>query len=166
MDYAVRAFVFSVLIMTVAFACDDESNETGVEQEYLQEKKKIAVGLSESIMHGDWDLVDDILSENFVYVGDGADPIGKQEYIGFMRGVLSTAMTDMDMTFVRVVAEGDLVAVEYTNEMTHSGEFLGIPATGKRVLATGHFIREVKNGKVSGEWQTTNAVGLMAQLQE
>jgi len=57
-----------------------------------------------------------------------------------------------------------MVAIEYTNEMTNSGSFLGAPATGKRVLATGHFIREVKNDKITAEWQTTNALGLMKQL--
>jgi predicted ester cyclase len=68
------------------------------------------------------------------------------------------------MQFLRVVAEGNLVAVDYTNEMTHSGSFFGIAATGKRVHATGQFIREIKEGRVSAEWQTTNAMGLMQQL--
>ncbi len=81
-----------------------------------------------------------------------------------MRTVLCAAMTDMDMDFMRVVAEGDLVAIDYTNKMTNSGDFMGAPATGKRVTATGQFIREVKNGKVTAEWQTTNALGLMQQL--
>lgn len=73
-------------------------------------------------------------------------------------------MTDMEMDFMRVIAEGDLVSVDYTNLMTHSSEFYGIPATGKRVLASGQFIREVVDGKVVAEWQTTNAMGAMAQL--
>ncbi len=130
----------------------------------LEQNKKIALGVSQAIMNGDWEKVDELLDDNFIYVGDGADPINKQQYIGFMRGVLCTAMTDMDMKFLRVIAEDDLVAVEYTNEMTHTGEFFGVPATAKRVIGTGHFIREVKNGKVTAEWQTTNALGLMRQL--
>ena len=130
----------------------------------LEENKTIALGVSKAIMTGEWEKVDQLLDENFTYVGDGADPINKAQYIGFMRNVLCAAMTKMDMDFVRVVAEGDLVAIEYTNAMTHSGDFYGIPATNKRVVGTGHFIREVKNGKVTAEWQTTNAMGLMRQL--
>ena len=38
------------------------------------------------------------------------------------------------------------------------------PATGKRVIGTGQFMRQVKNGKVVAEWQTTNSMGLMAQM--
>jgi len=41
--------------------------------------------------------------------------------------------------------------------MTHSGDSYGVPATGQ-------FMREVKDGKVTAEWQTTNALGLMQQL--
>jgi predicted ester cyclase len=73
-------------------------------------------------------------------------------------------MTEMDMKFMRVIEEGNQVAVDYTNEMTNSGAFMGIPTTGKRVIGTGQFMREIKNGKVVAEWQTTNMYGLMVQL--
>ena len=126
--------------------------------------KDVALDLSRAIMNGEWDKVDELLADDFQYTGDGNPPIDKQQYIGFMRGVLCMGMTDMDMTFLRVIAEGDLVAVDYTNAMTHSGAFYGVPATGKRVLGTGQLMREVKDGKVTAEWQTTNALGLMQQL--
>lgn len=130
----------------------------------MTNNKETALDLSKAIMRGDWARVDALLDDAFVYVGDGRPALDKRGYVSFMRNVLCVAMGDMDMRFTRVVAEGDLVAVEYTNAMTHQGPFAGIPATGRRVVGTGHFIREVKHGKVTGEWQTTNAMGLMAQL--
>ncbi len=130
----------------------------------LEQNVAIATGLSKAIMARDWERVDSLIAEDFAYVADGRPAIGKGEYIGFMKNVLSTAMTDMKMSFLRTVAQNDLVAIDYTNEMTHSGEFFGIPATGKRVLATGQFMRQIKEGKIVSEWQTTNAAGLMAQL--
>jgi predicted ester cyclase len=126
--------------------------------------KEITLGLSKAIMTGEWDKVDTLLDENFQYIGDGQAPIGKQAYIYFMKEMLCTAMTNMDMKFPRVIAEGDLVSVDYTNEMTNSGPFFGIPATNKRVMGTGQFIRQIKDGKVVAEWQTTNMYGLMVQL--
>ncbi len=128
------------------------------------DNKTIALAVSQAIMKGDWATVDALLSDDFTYEGDGAPPIGKAAYMGFMRGVLCAAMTDMDMQFLRVIAEDDLVAVDYTNMMTHSGDFFGVPATGKRVTASGQFMRRVNNGLVTAEWQTTNAMGLMKQL--
>ncbi|MEI8046709.1 MAG: ester cyclase [Bacteroidota bacterium] len=126
--------------------------------------KEITLGLSKAIMNGQWDKVDALLDENFQYIGDGQAPIGKQAYIYFMKEMLCTAMTNMDMKFPRVIAEGDMVSVDYINEMTNSGPFFGIPATNKRVMGTGQFIRQIKDGKVVAEWQTTNMYGLMVQL--
>jgi len=130
----------------------------------LEKNKEIALGLSKAIMNGEWEKVDAVIADDFFYEADGKPAIGKQQYIGFMKNVLSKAMSDMDMKFLHVVAEGDLVSVNYTNEMTNSGDFFGIPATGKRIKATGQFIRQIKGGKVIAEWQTTNSLGLMQSL--
>ncbi len=134
--------------------------------EQLKVNKEVTLSLSKAIMSGNWETVDNLISDEFKYEADGRPAIGKQEYIGFMKNVLSNAFTDMDMNFLRVIAEDDLVSVDYTNKMTHTGDFMGIPATQKRIIASGQFIREVKNGKVTAEWQTTNMAGLMQQLTE
>jgi predicted ester cyclase len=126
--------------------------------------KEVALNLSRAIMTGQWDQVDALLADNFAYIGDDKPALNKVQYIGFMKNMVCAAMTQMDMKFLHVIAQGELVAVDYSNDMTHSGSFMGVPATGKRVHATGQFIREVKNGQVSAEWQTTNALGLIQQL--
>ncbi len=126
--------------------------------------KEIALDLSRSIMNGQWDKVDALLDDNFVYIGDGQPGINKQQYIYFMKEILSKGFTKMDMEFHRVLQDGDMVAVDYTNMMTNSGEYFGIPATGKRIASTGQFMRQIKNGKVVAEWQTTNSYGMMIQL--
>ena len=130
----------------------------------LDTNKEIALNLSRAIMNGEWDKADALLGDDFQYIGDGKPAINKQQYLYFMKELLCTAMTKMDMKFLRVIAQDDMVAVDYTNEMTNSGVFFGIPATNKRVMGTGQFMRQVVNGKVVAEWQTTNNLGLMQQL--
>lgn len=130
----------------------------------LDINKEIALNLSRAIMNAEWDKVDNLLAEDFQYIGDGKSAINKQQYIYFMKEMLCTAMTEMDMKFLRVIVQDDMVAVDYTNEMTNSGPFFGIPATNRRVLGTGQFMRKIVNGKVVAEWQTTNNFGLMQQL--
>lgn len=130
----------------------------------LEETKKTAIALSLAIASGDWSAVDALLAPDFAYVGDGRS-LSRAEYLAFMRGALCASMTDMDMKFPRVVAEGEFVALEYQNAMTHSGPFAGVAPTHKRVTASGHLIRQVRDGMVVAEWQTTNAIALMAQLQ-
>ncbi len=152
------ALVFSIV------GCQSTGKISADNSENIAQNKEIALNLSRAIMKGDWKQVDGLIADDFFYIADGRPKIGKQQYIGFMQNVLSTAMTDMDMKFLRVVGEGNMVSVDYTNHMTNSGAFFGMPATGKRVIATGQFIREVKNGKITAEWQTTNGLGLMQQL--
>ena len=133
-------------------------------EKQLKNNKEVALNLSKAIMKGDWVEVDKLIDDDFTYEADGRPAIGKQAYIGFMKNVLSKAFTDMDMKFLHVVAEGNLVSVNYTNKMTHIGEWFGVPATNKSIISTGQFIREVKGGKVTAEWQTTNGAGMMQQL--
>jgi len=139
-------------------------SQKSMNSEQLKANKEVALNLSKAIMSGDWEKVESLISDDFKYEADGRPAIGKQEYIGFMKNILSNAFADMDMDFLHVIAEGDLVSVDYTNKMTHIGEFFGIPASQKRIIASGQFIREVKNGKITAEWQTTNMTGLMQQL--
>ena len=75
----------------------------------MKQNKEIALDVSRAIMNGEWDQVEALLSDDFQYFGDGNPAINKQQYIGFMRGVLCTGMTDMDMQFLRVVEEGSMV---------------------------------------------------------
>ncbi len=158
-----KRVILSLLLVAATFTI---YSQTTVKTSKMENptNKEIALGLSKAIMTGQWDKVDALLDENFQYTGDGQAPIGKQQYIYFMKEMLCTAMTNMDMKFPRVIAEDDMVSVDYTNEMTNSGPFFGIPATNKRVMGTGQFIRRIKDGKVVAEWQTTNMYGLMVQL--
>ena len=128
------------------------------------QNKETALNLSRAIMTGQWDKVNELLDDNFQYIGDGQPAINKQQYIYFMKEILSKGFTNMDMTFHRVICEGNMISVDYTNMMDNSGEYFGIPATGKRIASTGQFMREIKNGKVVAEWQTTNTYGMMIQL--
>jgi len=129
-----------------------------MQNEKLTYNKEVALGLSKAIMEGDWEKVNSLIADDFIYEAGGKPPINKIAYIGFMKNVLTPAMRDMNMSFLHVVA------INYSNTMTHHGDFLGIPATNNQVTATGQFIREIKDGKVTAEWQTTNMFGLMQAI--
>ena len=45
---------------------------------------------------------------------------------------LRRAFPDFKVTIDRVIEQGDIVVARWTTTMTHEGEFLGFPATGKR----------------------------------
>ncbi len=127
-----------------------------------EENKEIALGVSRAIMNGNWEKLDALLSPEFSYSGDGRK-LNKEQYVGFMRG-LHTAMSEMNMEFHDVLAEGNKVVVRFTNTVKHTGEFFGISGTGKTLKVGGQFIRQVKGGQVVEEWQTTDLLGMMKQM--
>lgn len=161
-----KKIIITVLLLTASVVTTPVYSQTKNQTKKMETSanKETALNLSKAIMNGEWDKVDALLDDNFVYIGDGQAPINKQQYIYFMKEILSKGFTKMDMKFLRVIEEGNIIAVDYTNEMTNSGVYFGIPATGKRIVSTGQFMREIKNGKVVAEWQTTNSYGMMVQL--
>lgn len=75
-----------------------------------------------------------------------------------------TAFSDMQVTIGEMIAEGDKVAYHLTVTATHTGEFMGVPATGKRVTFTETHIDQIAGGKIvrhDGDW---DQVSMLQQL--
>ena len=64
----------------------------------------------------------------------------------------------------KVIAEGDLVFVEWSCQAVHRGSFLGIPATGRTVSLYGMYVERVRDGRVVEHWGLQDGMGLAAQL--
>jgi steroid delta-isomerase-like uncharacterized protein len=74
------------------------------------------------------------------------------------------AFPDLKITSDFQVAEGDIVVMRWTATGTHTGELMGIPATGKQIKATGISISRVAGGKIVEDWSESDQMGLMQQL--
>lgn len=105
----------------------------------------------------------DLLAEGFRYHGAAGMELDRDAYIGFMAG-LADAFPDMAMQFEPVIADGDKVGVHWQNSFTHQGAYMGVEPTGNRLVLTGTFIRQVADGRVTEEWDTTDIFGLAGQL--
>lgn len=65
--------------------------------------------------------------------------------------------------FIRI-ADGDYVAAAGYQEATHSADFLGIPATGKKVRIRYMDFWRVEGGKIADNWVMLDFVDLLRQL--
>jgi steroid delta-isomerase-like uncharacterized protein len=75
-----------------------------------------------------------------------------------------SAFPDLKVTVDDVIAEGDLTYLNWHGDGTHTGEMMGIPATGKTVHVTGMDILRLENGKIKERWAEISAFALMMQL--
>jgi predicted ester cyclase len=75
-----------------------------------------------------------------------------------------TVFSDYRHEIHRQIAEGELVVTHLTGYGRHTGEMLGIAATGKEVQMSGISIHRVADGKLAEHWGQIDAFGLFAQI--
>lgn len=113
---------------------------------------------------GNLDLVDELYHPDYVRHnaagGVPLGPAGERRH----RAAFRAAFPDLHITAEDIIAEGDRVAVRYRWHATHQGEFLGIPATGRRMTLSGIAIHRVVGGKIKELWVVGDELGLMRQL--
>jgi len=73
-------------------------------------------------------------------------------------------MPDWHTEINDLIAEGDRVAARITMTGTHTGNFCGIPATGRRVEFSRIYVVRIANGRIVEHWGEEDGVGLLQQL--
>lgn len=86
---------------------------------------------------------------------DGAKAVHQKTLIG---------MPDFRTEIQDLIAENDKVVARVLMTGTHTGDFYGIPATGKHVEFTGVFIVRIVNGKIVEHWGEEDSYSLLLQL--
>ncbi len=80
-------------------------------------------------------------------------------------GYLGSAFSDVEYRIVHLTGEGDTIAAFVDVDMTHTGDFAGIAATGRQVSTSGGTFFCVAEGAVAEDWDAWNLLSLMRQLQ-
>jgi predicted ester cyclase len=86
---------------------------------------------------------------------DGQKDIGRAIFASF---------PDVHVTIDNVMADGNFVAERHTARATHKGEFMGIPATGKKIHWTENHLYRLEDGKIQEMWSEWSHQILMDQL--
>src|SRR6266498_499570 len=109
-------------------------------------------------------VFDEFITPDFVNYdappGIPRGPAGFRQLIAMYR----TGFPDMHMTIEEELADGDSVIHRGYVTGTHTGEFQGIPHTGKQIKVKYIDIWRVANGKMAENWVQIDMLGLMQQL--
>ncbi len=109
------------------------------------------------------ELLDELARPDYVE----HDPLpGQREGLEGIRDRFSMLIQALDPQFTihDIIAEGDRVAVRWTNSGTHVGEFVGAPPTGRSFSIAGTDIYRMEDGKLAEHWHVVDMYGLMIQL--
>jgi steroid delta-isomerase-like uncharacterized protein len=85
---------------------------------------------------------------------------------GFIRMFTAyrAAFPDLKVSVDKLVADDDNISFAYTMAGTHQGDFMGIPASGKKFSAHGLQISRFENGKLVERWGSSDQLGILQQL--
>ncbi|SRR6266568_7093409 len=114
---------------------------------------------------GRMSAIDEMASADVIGHGQaqhGVD-IGLREFRPFVQRFRS-AFPDIKVSVHATIEQGEHVVARWAANMTHSGDFLGIPATGRKVMVTGTTIVRIVEGKIVEGWDNWDQLGLLVQL--
>ena len=90
-------------------------------------------------------------------------PLNREALLQMMN-VMFSGLTQRQHVFEDQIAEGDKVATRLTLHAVHTGEFQGMPATGKQIAVSQTAIHLIRDGKIVEVWVSSDDVGMMQQL--
>jgi steroid delta-isomerase-like uncharacterized protein len=128
------------------------------------ENKAVFQKFVDSMNAKDADAIGQLMSANFIDhdLPPGQEP-GVEGMLAMMRGFFA-GFPDLKITINQLIAEGDLVVAAMTTEGTQTGEFMGVPASGKKISITEMHMVRVVDGKAVEHWGVADAMGMMQQL--
>ena len=128
-----------------------------------QNKAVVRRVFEELVNKGNMSAADELLAADYVN-HDMPAPAPGAEGFKLIIGMFRTAFPDITVTLDDALAEGDRVVTRGVFTGTHKGEFMGIPATGKKVAVKYLDIWRLENGKCKENWVQMDMLGLMQQL--
>jgi steroid delta-isomerase-like uncharacterized protein len=126
--------------------------------------KRLVLRYFEAYKTGDMEAVIKFLDPHHIlHPGAGGEP---QDLDARKRDemVFFASFSDIDVVVEDQIAEGDKVASRVTMNCTHTREYQGIPATGKRVKIPYIDIASVEAGKILEEWVEFDMTNILRQI--
>jgi steroid delta-isomerase-like uncharacterized protein len=111
--------------------------------------------------------IDEMLASDAIVHGlgePGRDVQGPAAFKPFFTK-LQGAFNDIQITVEQTIAEGEWVASRWVARMTHRGDQLGVPATGRRVEVSGMSMGRFRGDKMVEGWNNWDQMALMEQIQ-
>jgi steroid delta-isomerase-like uncharacterized protein len=103
------------------------------------------------------------LAADFTTIINGEPPMNVDAYRQ-MVAMFAAAFSDVQHEIHDLVAEGDQVAVSTTLHLTHTGEYEGIAATGRRLRVAEMAVVTIRDGKLASERAVIDFASMMRQL--
>jgi steroid delta-isomerase-like uncharacterized protein len=113
---------------------------------------------------GPLDLVDELVAPDYVSHGPSGTPGGGRDDLKALMSALRRGLSSLRVSAEQIIAEDDLVATRWIAHGRHTGELLGVPATGNEITTTAIVIDRYRDGKIVERWANQDDLGFLRQL--
>jgi steroid delta-isomerase-like uncharacterized protein len=117
-----------------------------------------------AVNEGKLDEIREVMTANVVdhdpALGQGPGPEGFIRFFEKFRA----AFPDLHVAAEHLVIDDEAIAIAYTFTGTHTGTFMGVPATGQKIKARGVQIARFENGKIAERWGSSDELGILRQI--
>ncbi|ARE38342.1 hypothetical protein RGUI_0201 [Rhodovulum sp. P5] len=132
-------------------------------------KARLSLFLDRVWSGGDASAVDEFVAESYTIHNDPGDPWEGQTLTraGFRDRLVQSRAAAPDQTFtpLRMIEEGDSIAVLWDWAGTHLGDLPGVPATGRPIRMTGATVYDFDaEDRLTGHWQIADRLGVYRQI--
>jgi steroid delta-isomerase-like uncharacterized protein len=130
-----------------------------------QNKTLVRHFIEEFLNQGNVDLAKEIVAPDFIeneQLPPGM-PQGR-EGVEMITTMLHTGLPDFSATIEDIIAEDDRVMVRMTWSGTQTGEFMGLPPSGKAMSVAIIDIFRLAEGTIVEHWGVMDMMGMMQQL--
>ena len=128
-----------------------------------QNKINVRRGFEEGMNRRELAVFDELLAPNYANHSLPA-PMPGPEGMRAVVGMFVAGFPDFQVVIEDIIAEGDLVCTRGYFTGTHTGEFQGIPPTGKSINAGYIDMWRLESGRAVENWVQLDMLGLMQQL--
>lgn len=118
----------------------------------------------EIINESNLDLINDTnFTDDITLIASPENVVGIEAFKAYYSN-FTTGFTNSEFKIVDIFGQGDKLVKHWRFKGTHSGDFFGIPATGKNIDIEGSTIAIMKEGKIAQEQDFMDNLSFMAQL--
>ncbi len=119
---------------------------------------------TEAVGAGREEIWAEILAEDVLDSSGAGESRGRDSFMARARAV-TVAFANRNVTVDALVVDEDRIAWRWTLTGNHTGAFLDVPPTGKRITLRGVNFQRVRDGVVVEHWTLADLAGLARQLQ-
>lgn len=119
----------------------------------------------EVLSAGNIELIETLISATYAsHYPAGYELGGGPEDVRQIVTSVRRAFPGVRFTVDDLIAEGEKVVCRWTFQGVQEGDFMGIPASGRKATVMGIAVYRIVNDQIAEAWFTWDALGLMRQL--